>query len=53
MPTRTIAYLRVSTDKQAVRGVSLDAPSPDPDEEAARADGLNGADRNDPFRCRR
>jgi len=25
MPTRTIAYLRVSTDKQADRGVSLDA----------------------------
>jgi hypothetical protein len=24
MPTRTIAYLRVSTDKQADRGVSLD-----------------------------
>ena len=25
MPTRTLAYLRVSTDKQADRGVSLDA----------------------------
>jgi hypothetical protein len=25
MPTRTIAYLRVSTEKQAERGVSLDA----------------------------
>ncbi len=25
MPTRTVAYLRVSTDKQADRGVSLDA----------------------------
>src|SRR5438874_9953660 len=25
MPTKTIAYLRVSTDKQADRGVSLDA----------------------------
>jgi site-specific DNA recombinase len=25
MPTRTIAYLRVSTEKQADRGVSLDA----------------------------
>ena len=25
MPTRTIAYLRVSTDKQADRGISLDA----------------------------
>ena len=25
MPTRTIAYLRVSTDKQADRGVSIDA----------------------------
>jgi hypothetical protein len=25
MPTNTIAYLRVSTDKQADRGVSLDA----------------------------
>ena len=25
MPTRTIAYVRVSTDKQADRGVSLDA----------------------------
>jgi len=25
VPTRTIAYLRVSTDKQADRGVSLDA----------------------------
>ena len=25
MATRTIAYLRVSTDKQADRGVSLDA----------------------------
>jgi DNA invertase Pin-like site-specific DNA recombinase len=25
LPTRTIAYLRVSTDKQADRGVSLDA----------------------------
>ena len=24
MPTKTIAYLRVSTDKQADRGVSLD-----------------------------
>jgi hypothetical protein len=25
MPTRTIAYLRVSTEKQAHKGVSLDA----------------------------
>jgi DNA invertase Pin-like site-specific DNA recombinase len=25
MPTRTIAYLRVSTERQADRGVSLDA----------------------------
>ena len=25
MPTKTIAYLRVSTDKQADRGVSLEA----------------------------
>jgi DNA invertase Pin-like site-specific DNA recombinase len=25
MPTKTIAYLRVSTDKQADRGMSLDA----------------------------
>jgi len=25
MPTKTIAYLRVSTDKQVDRGVSLDA----------------------------
>ena len=25
MPTRTLAYLRVSTEKQADRGVSLDA----------------------------
>src|SRR4051812_40128129 len=25
MPTRTVAYLRVSTDKQADRGISLDA----------------------------
>ena len=25
MPTKAIAYLRVSTDKQADRGVSLDA----------------------------
>jgi DNA invertase Pin-like site-specific DNA recombinase len=25
MPTKTIAYLRVSTEKQADRGVSLDA----------------------------
>jgi len=25
MPTRTIAYLRVSTEKQADRGMSLDA----------------------------
>ncbi len=25
MPTRTIAYLRVSTEKQADKGVSLDA----------------------------
>ena len=25
MPTKTIAYLRVSTDKQTDRGVSLDA----------------------------
>jgi DNA invertase Pin-like site-specific DNA recombinase len=28
MPTKTIAYLRVSTDKQADRGVSLDASVP-------------------------
>src|SRR4051794_9729778 len=27
MPTRTIAYLRVSTEKQADRGVNLDAQS--------------------------
>jgi site-specific DNA recombinase len=25
VPTRTVAYLRVSTDKQADRGVSVDA----------------------------